>query len=91
MQFKLQFFLPENIANELLLHFNAHEDKRYPNSLNKGGYSPNISEEGAKQPPPPPNIFMSNVTELNDPFRTCKEPTAKCEIKSNHLENLLQY
>ena len=22
----------------------------------------------------------------NDPVRTCKEPTAKCEIKSNHLE-----
>ena len=50
MEFKLYFVLPENIANELLLYFNAHKDKRHPNSLNKGGYSPNISEEGAKQP-----------------------------------------
>ena len=32
-----------------------------------------------------PNIFMSDAKKM---VRTCKERTAKCEIKSNHLEKL---
>ena len=48
-----------------------------------------VAEQGASRAiAPPPNIFRSNAKK-NYPVRTCKEHTAKCEIKNNyHLEKL---
>ena len=58
--------------------------QRCDDSLNYYLYS---KGQGVKAPPPA-NIFRSNAKH-NDTVRTCKERTAKCEIKSNHLESLL--
>ena len=46
-----------------------------------------------KNPPPPTHmhpIFLGLMLK-NDQVRTCKERTAKCEIKTNHFEKLTVY